>query len=370
MTIECSHNATGNRVYGFHYNPFEIAIHAQSPEHRARLAAKLGGLFAAAHVVGHVIERETQMPEESVGRMGVNLVRGDGQHGLLYPGDLDDYLRPRPLIDVDIAFVESSSSNDMPKIVWIEDGSAPRVDNVIAYVGAREPCPVLPPSAAYFTEDQSLPLHDHVRQHFENLVANMPLYGLVLTGGMSTRMGADKGALEYHGQSQAAYCYGLLESFCDEVYLSLREEQSEEEAYRDYRQIHDTFLGFGPLGGILSALKAHPRAAWLVLACDLPAVTSQAIDYLVSGRNPFKLATAYVSANDGFPEPLCAIYEPKSIFRLMGFLALGYHCPRKVLINSDTWLLDLPEPRALDNANTPEERAAAVVALSRGAPVT
>jgi molybdopterin-guanine dinucleotide biosynthesis protein A len=85
---------------------------------------------------------------------------------------------------------------------------------------------------------------------------------------------------------------------------------------------------------------------------------------LAAQRNPFKLATAYVSANDGFPEPLCAIYEPKSVFRLMQFLAFGYHCPRKVLINSDTWLLELAETCALDNVNTPAERDTALGSVS------
>ncbi len=33
----------------------------------------------------------------------------------------------------------------------------------------------------------------------------------------------------------------------------------------------------------------------------------------------------------------------------------GMRCPRKVLINSPTKLLDLPNSRALDNINHPEE---------------
>ena len=43
--------------------------------------------------------------------------------------------------------------------------------------------------------------------------------------------------------------------------------------------------------------------------------------------------------------------------RMLQFLAQGANCPRKVLINSDTCLLDAPRPVALANANTPEERA-------------
>jgi molybdenum cofactor guanylyltransferase len=41
-------------------------------------------------------------------------------------------------------------------------------------------------------------------------------------------------------------------------------------------------------------------------------------------------------------------------------LATGRNCPRKLLINSDTLLLDQPNIKALDNVNTPQERAAAL----------
>ena len=356
--MSCSHKARGNRVYTFNYNPIELAICAESADKRALLAAKMNALLSADFSVAHVIQRNPQIPHDDTGvpQLGVNFIRGDGQNGLLYPDTFDEYIRPLPLIDVDVVVIESPDDSDLPKIVWVENGPVPHHENVVAYVGARSSCPILPASAPYFTENQALELQAHIEQHFADVVAAMPLYGLVLTGGRSTRMGQDKGALEYHGRTQAKYCYELLSQFCDEVFISLRAEQSGEEPYARFPQIHDTFLGYGPIGGILSAQKAHPHAAWLVLACDLPYVSRVTIDNLVVNRNPYKLATAYISANDGFPEPLCAVYEPKSIFRLINFLALGYHCPRKVLINSDTWLLDLPESSALENANTPEER--------------
>jgi len=366
MTTNCNHNALGNRVYDFFFNPFEIAICGPSYTCRAQLAAMVEAILAPSHSVGQVMARDAAVPD-SVDPIGVNLVRGDGQHGLLYPEGLDDYLRPRPLIDVDIVLVESEADTPLPKLVRVEDGVPPVYDHVLAYIGSGRSCPVLPPSAAYFRDDQSALLRRHIDAHLDALVAQTPVYGLVLTGGKSERMGSDKGAIEYHGQTQAARCIELLRPHCDEVFVSLRAEQAGDAAYRAYPQIHDRFLGFGPMGGILSAQKAHPQAAWLVLACDLPFVDAETLESLVSRRNPFKLATAYVSAHDGFPEPLCAVYEPKSIFRLTQFLALGYHCPRKVLINSDTWLLELPEARALDNANTPDERAAALDALSPGA---
>ena len=47
------------------------------------------------------------------------------------------------------------------------------------------------------------------------------------------------------------------------------------------------------------------------------------------------------------------IWEPKSYPVLLSFLAQGYNCPRKALINSNTNLLTAPDPDALINVNTP-----------------
>lgn len=364
--MKCSHNVIGDRVYSFQYNPYEIAIVAQSPDQCGRLAASVNALFANDFLIGNVIHRVSENGADSTS-LGVSLIRGDGQHGLLYPQELDDYLRPRPLIDVDLVFVESGGDTRLSKLMWVEDGKLPQYENVLAYVGPEEACSGMPAGAPYFALGQGLILRQFLMDYLRGVAAAIPLYGLVLTGGMSTRMNMDKGALAYHGRSQVGHCYDLLKGFCDSVFVSLRAEQAQAQAYRGFPQIHDRFLGFGPMGGILSAQKEHPEAAWLVLACDLPYVTPEVLDNLVSQRNPFKLATAYVSANDGFPEPLCAIYEPKSVFRLIQFLALGYHCPRKVLINSNPCLLELADTHALDNVNTPAERDGAIRYFSAGA---
>ena len=65
-------------------------------------------------------------------------------------------------------------------------------------------------------------------------------------------------------------------------------------------------------------------------------------------------ATAYRSSHDGLPEPLCAIYEPRSA-RPSPRSRQGKHCPRKFLLQAGTHLLEEPNPRALDNINTPKE---------------
>jgi molybdopterin-guanine dinucleotide biosynthesis protein A len=123
-------------------------------------------------------------------------------------------------------------------------------------------------------------------------------------------------------------------------------------------------MELGPFGAILSAFRAHPDAAWLVVACDLPNLDAAAIDYLVAQRNTSKIATTFRSPFDQFPEPLVTIWEPKSYPVLLQFLAQGYSCPRKALINSPTEILEPLRPESLVNVNQPEELAQVIAKLT------
>ncbi|NML66760.1 NTP transferase domain-containing protein [Hymenobacter sp. RP-2-7] len=191
-----------------------------------------------------------------------------------------------------------------------------------------------------------------------------PLRGLVLAGGRSERMQTDKGRLRYGpaGREQRAVAAELLAEVCQDVFVSVRAEQAAE-LPAGLVPLSDTFLGLGPLGGILSAFRHDPNAAWLVLACDLPFLGADTLRTLVAGRQPAQLATAFQSPGNEFPEPLITIFEPRAYPELLRFLGLGYSCPRKMLINSDVHVLPTPGGDALRNVNTPAERAAAEQAL-------
>jgi len=189
------------------------------------------------------------------------------------------------------------------------------------------------------------------------------LFGLVLAGGASTRMRTDKALLDYHGQPQVRWAFELAAKFCAATFVSVRPDQREESSRAGLPQIVDRQPGIGPIAGISAALLEHPKAAWLVLACDLPFLTEGTLQHLIAHRDPHKLATAYRSAHDGLPEPLCAIWEPRAREPVLAYVAGGKQCPRKFLINADTALLDLPERAALDNVNTREEFDAAIAAL-------
>ena len=179
-----------------------------------------------------------------------------------------------------------------------------------------------------------------------------PLHGLVLAGGKSTRMQQDKGSLQYHGQDQRTHVYHLLQAFCQEVYVSCNATQAPE-LQGKLPYLEDQFLNLGPKGGILTALQHNPNAALLAVACDLPLLSAETLQYLVQHRDPTKMATAIYDSEGKFPEPLLTIWEPRSYATLLQFLSLGYSCPRKALINSDVKLLTIPDVTELRNVNDP-----------------
>ena len=191
-----------------------------------------------------------------------------------------------------------------------------------------------------------------------------PLRGLVLAGGHSQRMQTDKGHLHYHGPAdQRQHTAALLAEVCTDVRLSCRPDQAADVADAGLVPLPDTFLGLGPLGGLLSAFQTDPNAAWLVAACDLPFLSAATLRFLVENRQPGRLAMALQLPGNEFPEPLLTIWEPTAYAHLLRFLSLGYACPRKALINSNAAVLPAPFPNDLRNVNTPLERVAAEAEL-------
>ncbi|MBW7907991.1 MAG: NTP transferase domain-containing protein [Kiritimatiellae bacterium] len=197
-----------------------------------------------------------------------------------------------------------------------------------------------------------------------------PLYGLVLAGGRSKRMGRDKSAILYGDRPQVETTFQLLSPLCVQTFISNRSDQSCTPGHEGKPQLHDRYTDLGPLGGLLTAFDTHPSCAWLVIACDLPFLKRETLDHLIANRDPKCDATAFRSHHfEGLPEPLCAIYEPAMRARLQQFAADGITCPRKALVRSNTHLIDLPDPHALENANLPEEFEAARAALAAGSAV-
>jgi hypothetical protein len=98
---------------------------------------------------------------------------------------------------------------------------------------------------------------------------NMPLYGLVLAGGESSRMEQEKSEIPYHGVPQVRFCVELLSEFCEKVYLSCRKDKIPSDGTSYFL---DDNPGEGPAGGLKPRFGATPtsRGSSLPATCRGP----------------------------------------------------------------------------------------------------
>ena len=168
-----------------------------------------------------------------------------------------------------------------------------------------------------------------------------PLYGLVLAGGRSTRMGMDKASIKYHQINQVHYLAGLLSGFCVDVYISVRKDQEGSDIFSGLQLITDIVTNSGPIAGLYTALTFKPTSAWLTVPLDSPNLDSRQICRLVNSRKAEKMVTAAKSRNNVVPEPLFAIYEPSALSKIEQSMYTGNKSLRDIVDNFGK-IIDLP----------------------------
>ena len=361
MTIARKHNGSATqKPLEFHYNPFEIAVCDPLRLFGDALADALAIALSDRFRVGLVQDASTAAG--AAGDRVARLVNAPGRALLAAPRAHYGAPLIQPLIELDFVLVRDDIEGTRPMVVVVGDGPAPISENVVAYVGERSACPILTPRSTFFARDEIEALAVYIGKFMAVRGAKVPVHGLVLAGGFSTRMGQDKSAIDYGGVPQVRKCFELLSGHCDKVFVSVREEQARGGAMAALPTIVDRFVGFGPMGGILSAMTEYPQAAWCTLACDLPFVNDVTLKELFAGRNPLRMATAFQSPS-GRPEPLCAIYEPKGVFPLHRAMAEGAYSLHRVLTDTAAQTLTPPDSEALTNVNTREEYRSALSKL-------
>lgn len=179
--------------------------------------------------------------------------------------------------------------------------------------------------------------------------------GILLAGGKSSRMGKDKGLMEFKGKFLAEYALDLLRSHCSEVLIS-----SENSAYEQFSipLVPDDYPDKGPMGGIYSAMKQSAHDWCLVLACDLPYINTKLIRALlaetVSGYS------CIVPVHDELTEPLAALYHKRMLPDLKKALEENRPSLFRLIRSSPALCLDVNHlldetPELFDNLNCPED---------------
>lgn len=187
---------------------------------------------------------------------------------------------------------------------------------------------------------------------------------LIIAGGMSRRMGRDKGLIVLpNGMRQIDHIANLANQVSDHVFLSVRADTPPP---LDLPVVHDLRPDAGPLAALEAAAQTAP-GPWLAIGCDLFLLDEETLVHLANCRDFGKPATCYLNRIDGRPEPLCTIYEESALATTGEALDEGTRCARRFLESLGPATLELPNPVALDNANTPGELDECFAKLTEGA---
>jgi molybdenum cofactor guanylyltransferase len=149
--------------------------------------------------------------------------------------------------------------------------------------------------------------------------------GFILAGGVSSRMGRDKGLLDFGGVPLIVHTARLLQTLVAEVTVvgsPTRYAELGLRAIADEAQQGVESPGCGPLAGIATALWAASLPWNLIVACDLPYLSAKWLDWLLS-RALCSRAEAVVPRTERGIEPLAAVYRLECGAQIAGALADG-----------------------------------------------
>ena len=134
----------------------------------------------------------------------------------------------------------------------------------------------------------------------------------ILVGGDSSRMGTDKALYEVEGSAMAMrVAAAATAAGAKEVLLIGGTQARAKKLSGTWKK--DLYPGEGPLGGVITALKASSHDSVVVLSCDMPFLTDAVISSLVRGLSD---AQATVGRTDRL-NWLCAAWSKQECLKTL-----------------------------------------------------
>jgi molybdopterin-guanine dinucleotide biosynthesis protein A len=144
--------------------------------------------------------------------------------------------------------------------------------------------------------------------------------GFVLAGGRSSRMGQDKALLEIGGMPMILHVVRLLEAVVGRVSVVAPPERYANLGLRVLPEDDVSIVGprVGPVRGIVTGLRRTDAAGNLFVSCDMPHLTREWLEYLVS-RALSSSADTVLAEGSG----LCVMFRRESEERIERALVEG-----------------------------------------------
>jgi phospholipid/cholesterol/gamma-HCH transport system ATP-binding protein len=199
------------------------------------------------------------------------------------------------------------------------------------------------------------------------------LTAFILAGGKSTRMGVDKAFVTLDDRTLLSRALQLAHAVTDDV----RIVGDPAKFARFAPAIEDVFPGCGPLGGIHAALRASQTDLNLILAVDVPFVSTELLQYLIRRARSSAAATVTVVRASAGWQPLCAVYRRGFADAAEEALAAGRYkidalfAAQRTLVIAEDELKGVGfSPSMFRNLNTQEELANASGQISSSGAIT
>jgi molybdenum cofactor guanylyltransferase len=148
-----------------------------------------------------------------------------------------------------------------------------------------------------------LPEHEARIPRHETPHTGVALAGVVLCGGLSRRMGADKATITFDGTTLVDRALARLDAVCDPVFMAPGDVPL---TVPGRLAVVDALTAAGPLGGLVAALRASPHRLLAAVAVDLPWIDPRLIGMLAIRIGERDVA---VCETAGGVEPLHAVYS-------------------------------------------------------------
>ncbi len=177
----------------------------------------------------------------------------------------------------------------------------------------------------------------------------MPAAGFLLAGGRSSRMGADKALLDFHGRSLLERVAGELAAVCSPVTIV-----GGTRGLPGVDFISDDVEGIGPAGGILTALRRS--SGWnVIVAVDMPSVTRDLFAEVLRVAESTSCDCVVPRSREGHLHPLCAAYHVRCLPVWEEAVAAGVRKVREIILRVRVAEVHPGSEDLLRNVNTPAE---------------
>ena len=131
--------------------------------------------------------------------------------------------------------------------------------------------------------------------------------GYILAGGKSSRMGTDKGLLPLNGKP-------IIQKIIDQLQAAVSNTVivSNNPEYEKFglEVIPDLIKDKGPAGGIYSALNHADTNTFFVVSCDMPFITTDAIQYMIEQASHSQIT---LPVKHRKIEPLFGVYSKECL---------------------------------------------------------